>query len=139
MAFQAFSFVVTIPPSTPSSAPLTTNLAVGTDPVVRIRWRVPPGPRGHMSFAIAQSGVFVIPSQLGAYITADNEFDDFTSQDLPETGAWQLIGFNTGTFAHSVYLQFFTDPAANLPAIPAGNIDAGFPTSDADIPSLWLT
>jgi hypothetical protein len=128
------SFVATVPAGTTH----TVALNVGTNDVIRIRWRVPPGPRGNLSWYLAMGGVQVLPGTMGTAIVADDESDVWEIGDLPDSGAWQLIGTNTGSFDHSVYLQFFTEPVGQG-GTTGGNILDGFPVSDADLPGLFLT
>jgi hypothetical protein len=136
MAIAVIAFTATIPAGTTFPATHTVSLNVGTNDVDKIRWRVPPGPRGHLSWFLAMGGVQVLPNQQGTAIVADNEFDDWQIDDLPNTGAWQLIGSNSGTFDHSIYLEFFTLPVV-LGDTGGGDILAGFPTTDAQLAALW--
>lgn len=131
------AFTCTIPAGTIPPATHTVNIEVFTSQVTRIRWRVPPGPRGTLSWFLSMGGVQVLPDAQGVSIVADNEWDDWYVPDLPNTGAWQLTGSNTGTFNHSVYLEMFTTPVGQT--VQGGDIMTGFPTSEADIPGLFLT
>jgi hypothetical protein len=114
------------------------NLFVGNDPVQSIHWRVPPGPRGHLTWYLAQSGAQILPNNLGVGITADGESDVWDLDDIPGNPTWTFVGTNTGTDAHTVYLDFFTEPVS-VSTTGTGDILTGFPSSDADIPGLWLT
>lgn len=137
MATTVASFIATIPAGTGPFTPHTVSLDVGPNQVEKIRWRVPPGPRGNLGWFLAMGGVQVLPNTNGTAIVADNEYDEWTIDALPDSGAWQLIGYNTGTFDHSVYLEFFTTPilVGGGGGVP---ILASFPGTDADIPGMWL-
>lgn len=121
--------------------PAITACYVGLDPVTQIRWRVPPGPRGHLSWYLAQSGSQVFPNVLSDPVVAEGEWDTWVLDSPPENPVWQLYGFNTGADDHSVYLQFFTDPFATTTGGGGGGdiVLTGFPTSDSDIPTLFVT
>lgn len=124
--------------TTPAGTVQTVNMYVGTDPVESIHWRVPPGNRGHLSWYLAQSGVQILPNLLGVGITADGESDVWVLDNLPPNPTWTFVGNNTGTDAHTVYLDFFTQPATSA-ASGGGDILTGFPLTDSDVPGMWLT
>lgn len=117
---------------------MTVNIPVMSGVVDLIRWRVPAGPRGNLGWQLAMGGVSVIPQNSGAWIVADDEYDTIQVSGLPDSGAWQVIGYNTGTYDHTVYLDFHITATAEA-QIQGGDILAGFPTSEASIPSMWLT
>lgn len=137
MATSLTEFACTVPAGTSFLSPVTVACNVGTKEVTAVRWRVPPGPRGHLGWWLAMGGVQVLPDQLGTYVVADGEWDTWVVDQLPNTGTWQFIGFNTGTNNHTVYLTFFTGPVASGIQL-TGDILSGFPVSDADVPSMWL-
>lgn len=138
MANTVTSLVATIPTGTVSPSLHTVNLAIPQGLVQIIRWRVPPGPRGNLGWFLAMGGVQVLPDTNGTVIIADNESDDWQIDGLPDSGAWQLVGYNNGAYDHSVYLEFTVSPIGAA-TTGAGDILTGFPTSDADIPGMWLT
>jgi len=137
MATSVIALTGTITAGTPSASPMTVSLAVGTNLIDKIRWRVPPGPRGNLGWNLSMGGVQVLPSDKGAYVVADDEADDWEIFNLPDSGAWQLTGYNTGSYDHTVYLYFFVTPIQQGATLTA-NLDAGFPTTEADIPEMWL-
>lgn len=138
MATSVTELVATVPAGTipPHFAVIPLTIASAT--VDGVRWRVPPGPRGNMGWALAMGSVQVLPDDAGSFIIADDEYDTWQISGLPDSGAWELIGYNTGTFDHSVYLAFFTTPIVQAGG-GGGDILAGFPTSEADIPTVFLT
>jgi len=137
MATSVIALSGTIPAGTPVNAPVTVGLPVGTNLIDTIRWRVPPGPRGHLGWFLSMGGVQVLPQVAGEYIIADDEYDEWSIQNLPDSGAWQLTGYNTGSNDHTVYFQFHVTPI-QLGNVLTANVDVGFPTSEADIPTMWL-
>lgn len=117
-----------------------TDMYVGTDPVTQIRWRVPPGSRGNLSWYLAQSGSQIYPNPLSTAIVADGEWDTWVLDNPPPNPVWQFFGTNAGADDHSVYLQFFTDSNAVTTSGGGGGtiVLTGFPESEADIPTLFL-
>lgn len=139
------SVIATIPAGTHFPSTATIDMTIPEGYVQSIRWRVPPGPRGNMGWYLAMGGVQVLPAATGNVIVADNEYDEWQLDDLPDSGSWQLIGYNNGVYDHSVYLEFITNPIAQAGGGTGGggggggDILTGFPVSDADIPGMWLT
>lgn len=61
-----------------------------------------------MSFAITSDGAPVIPFQENTFITADNEQAQWDVAGYQDSGAWQVTGYNTDSFDHTVYIDFLT-------------------------------
>lgn len=138
MATDVIALSATVPAQTLFPNFAIIDLPVGTNQINKIRWRVPPGPRGNLEWFLAMGGVQVLPQAGGGPIIADDEFDEWEIEDLPDSGAWQLIGLNTGTFDHTVYLGFYVTPVnAILTGDQGGPIPPGWPLTDADIPTAW--
>jgi hypothetical protein len=138
MATDVTALSATITASTPIATPQIVELNIGSVTVNKIRWRVPPGPRGNLGWYLSMGGVQVLPDDKGAYVIADDEYDDWQIDNLPDSGAWELTGYNTGTHDHTVYLYFFTTPIVTSVAV-GGDLLAGFPQFDTQIPGLFLT
>jgi hypothetical protein len=139
MATDVIALSATVPAGTVFPHPAIISLNVGTNLINKIRWRVPPGPRGNLSWYLAMGGVQVLPQSGGGPIIADDEWDEWEIEDLPDSGAWQLIGFNTGTFPHTVYLGFYVTPVVvGGTGNGGGNTLTGFPAVEADIATMWL-
>lgn len=109
MPDQVFAFAATIPAGTAVASPTTTSMTLPTRFVRRIVTKVPPGPAGFMGFRIAAAGVQIIPINVGAWIITDNEEMTWDVSNMIESGAFQLIGYNTGIYAHTVYVRFEVD------------------------------
>ena len=138
MTAAVTAFVCTIPAGTAFPATASVALAVPGDTVTSVRWRVPPGPRGHLSWFLAQSGVQVLPGRAGTAVVADDETFVWDTLNLPDSGAWTLVGSNSGSYDHSVYLEFATEAGqAVLVSDPEGPVPPGWPLADADIPTMW--
>lgn len=139
MADSVQFFQATITAGTPLVSPMTVTLNVLPGRINAIHWRVPPGPRGNLGWQLSMGGVSVIPEQQGTYIIADNDSDTITVSGLPDSGAWQVVGYNTGVNNHTIYLSFHVTPTALVDQPVSGDLSQGFPMSDADIPTMWLT
>lgn len=128
----------TIPAGTPQAAPVTVNVSFPDRIVRAVRWRVPRGPGGLMGWALTSDGVPVIPVTPGTWIVADGEADDWPLDGYPTAGNWQVTGYNTGVYPHTVYLTFLLDlispevtPAAVVAGTPAPA--ASFASGQVDI------
>lgn len=123
MAREVWSFQVSIPAGTPQITPvrISTTIPIRRPEVLQVI--VPPGPAGSMGFAITMGGVNVIPVQPGAFLVTDNERIEWPLTDLPTSGAWQVSGYNTGNFAHSIFLRWLVDVVQSPSAAsPLSNI-----------------
>ena len=123
MANEIRAAQATIPAGTPLSAPVTVSVAFPDRIVRSVRWRVPRGPGGLMGWQLTSDGVPVIPVVAGTWIVADDEADDWALDGYPTTGNWQVTGYNTGVYPHTVYLTFLLDlitPAVTPAAVVAG-------------------
>jgi len=129
------SFAATIPAGTLQSAPATVALNIPSRLVNKIRIRVPSGPRGNVGFQIAAQGQQIIPETLGAFLVADDEIFTWDLVNFPEGGAYQLIGYNTGQFAHTVYVTFELDPLTPAPTPPPAIVPAAAVSTPPPLPS----
>lgn len=109
MAVEVRAFQCLIPNSTPQSAPVTIDLAMPPRIVRTIQIIVPRGPSGLMGFAIGAAGQNVIPYNNGAWIVSDDEKLSWDVDEQINSGAWQLQGYNTGQYDHTVYVRFLLD------------------------------
>jgi len=110
VATEVRSFQVTIPANTAQAAPVSVDTSFPSMEVERIIVKIPPGPSGLMGFALTMNGLQVIPINLGAWIIADNDTFDWPLTDLPNSGLWQVTGYNTDIYDHSIYLDFLIAP-----------------------------
>lgn len=61
---------------------------------------------GNVGWYLASSKVQQLPIEAGQYVIAHDQTGFWTVEGLPDSGDWQLIGYNTGTVQHSVYVTF---------------------------------
>ena len=55
-------------------------------------------------------GISIIPVNMGAWIIHDGDSTASELARLPNTGAWQVAGYNTGQFQHSIYVTYYAAP-----------------------------
>lgn len=130
-AVEVRSFAVTIPAGTPLASPVTESIAFPARIVTAVHWKVPPGPAGEMGWRLTMSGgVPVIPTG-GGWVITDNDSDTWPLQGQPDSGQWEVTGYNTGGFPHTVYLDFLLDliTAAPQPVTLASNAAVSSPGS----------
>jgi len=109
---------VTIPAGTTKSVPLVTPITFPSRIVTSVAWRVPPGPSGLMGWALTSDGTPVIPVQPGAYMVTDNQADTWYLEGYLDSGNWQVTGYNTGIYPHTVYLTFQLDLPGTVETTP---------------------
>lgn len=120
MARDIQQFSCTIPAGTPASAPVTVNMTMPARIIESVIISIPPGPRGELGFALAAAGVQYLPSNAGGFVVADNATFTWDLEGVIESGAWQLIGYNTGYFNHTISVIFLCDLPGDVPLPPAG-------------------
>jgi hypothetical protein len=106
MAREIQRFSVTVPASTAKAAALAFTLAMPPRIVDEIEILVPPGPRGEVGFQLSSGGVQIIPATAGAFEVTDNEVIHWPLEGQIDSGAWQLIAYNTGAFNHLIQVRF---------------------------------
>ena len=131
MTNQYRTFQVAIPAGTLQSAPVRINTRFEPFTVSQVTVRIPPGPLGQMGFRIASSGVQVVPWNAGAWIVANDEFLIYPATNWPDSGDWAVIGYNTGVFAHTIYVTYYLDPVAGKGTPPVTVTTADLSTIDA--------
>lgn len=72
-----------------------------------------------MGWALTVAGNPVIPRQQGTYFVTDNDSDTWLLEGYPDQGQWQLTGYNTDVYDHTVYLDFLLDQVSTQLAAPA--------------------
>lgn len=120
------SFSVSIPASTALASPLVTDITMPAREVAWVKWRVPSGPSGLMGWRLTMSnGNPVIPVG-GGWIIADNDTATWNVYDQPDSGAWEVTGYNTDIYPHTVYLDFglipVYQPASITQQIPSSQL-----------------
>jgi hypothetical protein len=97
-----------IPAGTPKAAPITFPMLMPPAVVDMIEVHVPPGPNGNMGFAIGAAGQSIIPYNAGMFIVASDDFFQWQLTEGISSGSWQMFGYNTGQYDHTVYIRFLS-------------------------------
>lgn len=117
---------VTIPAGTPQAAPVTVDVSFPPRLVQAVHWQVPPGPSGLMGWRLTMSGGVPVIPYGGGWIIADDRSDTWPVTGMPDSGAWEVTGYNTDIYDHTVYLEFLlaldAPPAAGLQVIPSAQL-----------------
>jgi|SRR5579863_1249005 len=109
MAREVRKYTATIPANTPVSSPYAVPIVFPFRVVRTIEWSIPPGAQGVMGWQVAMGGVQVIPTGSDLWIVGDGTGGTFSLDGYPDSGAWQVLGYNTGVYAHSIFLVFHLD------------------------------
>lgn len=117
MSVQVREFQPVIPAGTAKTSPFTAQLLMPSMNVDRVTIKVPNGPRGQMGFALGSSGVPVLPFAPGTWLVVDNFDYTFELDGYWNSGSWEFFGYNTGQFAHTVYLLFELSLVPQAPTV----------------------
>lgn len=125
MVAQVQTFACLIPAGTPASSPAVIPTPLGQFEVNWVEWEVPAGANGVVGFYLATLGQQVIPFRVGnapIWIVSNNTHRHWDLDGQMTSGAWELVGYNTGNFNHTVTLHYgltptVPPPGASLPAI----------------------
>lgn len=106
MAREVRAFTCVVPAGTLITAPARFDLSFPPRQVDTLEIVVPPGPSGVVGFAIQNSNVTVIPYDSDEFLVMNNEKVSWPLDGYIDSGAWNLLAYNTGTQPHSVYVRF---------------------------------
>lgn len=118
MATEIRVFDFTIPAGTTSDAPAFLDVSFPPRVVDAIQVVVPPGPSGLVGWRILVGGVLVIPYLSADWVITAAENITWPLDAYPDSGSWQLQGYNTGAQDHTVYFRFLVT-AVTKSATPA--------------------
>ena len=121
MANRISHYTTTIPASTAKTSPHIVDIPIDFLEVTAIGCIVPKGPALQMGFAIYRSGQIVVPYEDSQWFVWDDHAETFSLTDFPTGGGWQVYGYNTGDYDHSVYTTWYLDTpvAASSGALPS--------------------
>lgn len=103
---EVWEFDLTIPAGTPKTSPVVLPCTMPARIVDLFHWRVPAGHNGLTGFRLSMGGVQVFPRNAGGFIRANAEQDTWPVQNVPDSGAWDITAYNTGTLPHSLFVRF---------------------------------
>lgn len=117
MATEVRQYTATFPAGTAVAAPVTVSIAFPPRLVRSVDWRIPPGAQGVMGWKLGMGGVQVLPTSSDPWVVDDGTSGTFMLDGYPDSGSWQVIGYNTGAFPHSVFITLHLDlPSKPVPA-----------------------
>ena len=123
-ATELRTFEVTVPAGTAKTAPVTTALSMPSRIVDRLEVRIPPGPNGSVGWAFTMGGQRVFPFAKDTWVVADDETIPVPTEGAPDTGAWQLMAYNTGRWDHTLYVRaWLRSPAERQPVVSIVPLD----------------
>lgn len=132
MTVEVRQFDVTIAAGVLKTAPATTALTLPVRVVEEVELEVRAGPSGFVGFYLAYNGQQVLPYVSGGWFVWDNTSRRYRLEDQPVGGQWQLVGYNTGNYAHIVTVRFHC--ASVEPARHNGPLRFTFVTEGAPAP-----
>lgn len=129
MATEIYLQSATIPAGTPLAAPVVIDVSIPPMLTEQVEWHVPKGAAGLMGWRLTSGGAQVLPKNPGAFLVTAGESGSWIVENLHDSGKWEITGYNTGAFPHTVYLRFHASPVGKSPAWP----------KPAPVPLLTLT
>ena len=110
MAERVLQATATVPAGTAATAPHTVALPFDNWEVEAIDLEVPPGPAGNLGFYLANNGQPWIPRSPGEWLVWDDHKSRFMPTGYPTASGWEIVGYNTGAYAHAVVVRFHVNP-----------------------------
>lgn len=101
-----FHFDVAIPAGTAKATPLVTPCQIDPNVVDHISWLFPEGCQGTVGIQIGARSVPILPSSPSQFYVRSGDSSGINLDDMHDTGDWSVIGFNTGSFPHTVHVTF---------------------------------
>lgn len=106
MASEIRTFTPSIPAATLATAPVTVDLSFPSRVVEFIEITMPPGLNGLVGFRLASNGAQIIPAVNGTWFIGSGQIKRWDLTNQITTGAWQLLAYNTGRYAHMLLIDF---------------------------------
>ena len=121
MGEEVLAYTATIPAGTAKATPVTINLPIFNWDIESLDLQVPTGPNGLMGFYLALSGEQWIPHVRGQYLVWNDHFQNWPLTKQPTNKGWQVVGYNTDVYDHSVFLRFHVNSLSppQQPASPS--------------------
>lgn len=116
MALQIKPYALVIPAGTAIATPLTFVTDVSPYIVSAVSVVVPDGPNGAVGFRFTSGGLAMVPASATDWIVASGETLEWGMAGQVESGAWQVVAYNTGNYPHTIYVRYFLDLIARAAA-----------------------
>lgn len=115
MVREIQSFACTITAGTAKATPATVQTKLGQRLVRAVSILFPAGCAGLVGVALSAANTPVIPFGLAQWLVADGEDLHYELDDQIQSGQWALVGYNLGSFDHTIYVRYELD----LPPLPS--------------------
>lgn len=99
-------FNVTIPAGTPQATPLVTPTVFPPNIVDSVEWVFPAGCNGLVGIQIGARAVQILPANAGQFFIRSGSEHSLAVDDMHDSGDWSVIGYNTGTFPHTIQVTY---------------------------------
>jgi hypothetical protein len=119
---QVQTFACTFQPGSTPTTPAHVNCQLGVFQVDWIELDVPGGNGGGMGFYLAASHQQYIPFVPGTFLIMDAATKHWDVVDMPNSGDWQVYGYNEGFWPHTVYVTFGLEVVANPYTTAGGSL-----------------
>lgn len=113
MADEVLQFTCAIPAGTLKTAPVTIAMSMQLWEVESIDLEVPSGPSGLMGFYLAIGTEQWLPHRAGEWFVWNDRSKNWPLTNQPTSYGWNLVGYNTGKYTHSVTVGFHVNAIAN--------------------------
>lgn len=133
LASTVYTKQATIPAGTTLAAPIKADMSFDPATVETITVIIPPGPSGLVGFQLWVKGGQAIPANQGGWVIGDDRTITWQLASLPDSGAWQLVGYNLDIYDHIIYVEF--QVASNAAVAAASDAEATDSTT-SDLLSL---
>lgn len=100
------AFDVTIPAGTPKLAPVTRITRFDQGIVTSIEWLFPEGCQGMVGIQLGSRSVSVLPNDPTQFYVRSGSAGGVQVEEMHNTGDWSVIGYNTGTFDHTIHVTY---------------------------------
>jgi hypothetical protein len=109
MAVQIRPFALTVPAQTLAVAPVTFPTDLGYYTVSAVSVVLPPGLNGLVGFRFTSGDLAMVPASATDWIIGSGETLEWSMSGQIETGAWQVVAYNTGIYDHTIYVRYFLE------------------------------
>jgi hypothetical protein len=97
---------VTIPAGTAKATPFIQLTQFAAQRLDGVEWRFPPGCQGFVGIQIGSHGTPILPFNPNQWFVRSGDAMQYDLTGMPDSGDWSVIGYNTGSFAHTIEITY---------------------------------